>query len=108
VCRADAGSRSAWRRKKISLWKSFRAAETRTRLSQLISSEQDDSASGFAWVAREPKLMCGAKGARILTEIKRIAQWIQLAPLKKRPKKRFARATIVQIFAFRLIQLLYN
>jgi len=27
-----------------------------------FSSEQDGSASGFAWVAREPKLMCGAKG----------------------------------------------
>jgi hypothetical protein len=26
------------------------------------SSEQDDSASGFAWVAREPKLMVGAEG----------------------------------------------
>jgi hypothetical protein len=25
-------------------------------------SEQDDSASGFAWVAREPKLMFGAEG----------------------------------------------
>jgi len=27
-----------------------------------FSSEQDDSASGFAWVAREPQLICGAKG----------------------------------------------
>jgi hypothetical protein len=27
-----------------------------------LFSEQDGSASGFAWVAREPKLMCGAKG----------------------------------------------
>ena len=25
-------------------------------------SEQDDRASGFAWLAREPQLMCGAKG----------------------------------------------
>ena len=25
-------------------------------------SEQDDYASGFAWLAREPQLMCGAKG----------------------------------------------
>ena len=25
-------------------------------------SDQDDSASGFAWVAREPQLMCGAEG----------------------------------------------
>jgi hypothetical protein len=32
------------------------------------------SASGFAWVAREPKLMVGAEGARILTEISRIPQ----------------------------------
>jgi hypothetical protein len=28
----------------------------------IIFSEQDGSASGFAWVAREPELMCGAKG----------------------------------------------
>jgi hypothetical protein len=27
-----------------------------------ICSEQDDCASGFAWIAREPQLMCGAKG----------------------------------------------
>src|ERR1017187_9950347 len=25
-------------------------------------SEEDDGASGFAWLAREPKLMCGAEG----------------------------------------------
>jgi hypothetical protein len=28
----------------------------------LLDSEQDGSASGFAWVAREPQLMCGAMG----------------------------------------------
>jgi hypothetical protein len=38
-------------------------------------SEQDDSASGFAWVAREPELMFGAEGARILTEISRIPRF---------------------------------
>ena len=37
-------------------------------------SEQDVRASGFAWDAREPKLMCGARGARILTEINRLSQ----------------------------------
>jgi len=37
-------------------------------------SEQDIRASGFSWVAREPKLICGAKGARILTEINRLTQ----------------------------------
>jgi hypothetical protein len=36
--------------------------------------EQDERASGFAWVAREPQLMCGAKGAHILTEINRLPQ----------------------------------
>jgi hypothetical protein len=30
------------------------------------------SASGITWVAREPKLMDGAKGARIRTEIYRL------------------------------------
>ena len=36
-----------------------------TRKKEAVSgscSEQDDSASGFAWLAREPQLMCGAKG----------------------------------------------
>ena len=33
------------------------------------------SASGFTWVAREPKLMVGAEGARILTEINRLPQF---------------------------------
>jgi len=36
-----------------------------TRKNKAVSggfSEQDDSASGFAWVAREPQLMYGAKG----------------------------------------------
>lgn len=28
----------------------------------------------FAWLAREPQLMYGAKGARILTEINRLTQ----------------------------------
>jgi len=37
-------------------------------------SEQDVRASGFAWVAREPKLICGAEKARILTEINRLTQ----------------------------------
>ena len=37
-------------------------------------SEQDVRASGFAWVAREPQLMYGAKRARILTEINRLTQ----------------------------------
>ena len=37
-------------------------------------SEQDVRASGFAWVAREPQLICGAEGARILTEINRLTQ----------------------------------
>src|ERR1019366_998069 len=36
-----------------------------TRKKEAVSgscSEEDDGASGFAWLAREPKLMCGAKG----------------------------------------------
>jgi hypothetical protein len=37
-------------------------------------SEQDVRASGFAWVAREPKLIYGAEKARILTEINRLTQ----------------------------------
>jgi hypothetical protein len=37
-------------------------------------SEQDVRASGFAWVARKPKLISGAKRARILTEINRLTQ----------------------------------
>jgi hypothetical protein len=47
-----------------------------------LFSKQDSSASGFAWVAREPKLMCGAKGARILTEINRLPQLHLLTPAK--------------------------
>lgn len=31
---------------------------------------------GFAWIAREPKLMYGAERARILTEINRLTQLI--------------------------------
>jgi hypothetical protein len=37
-----------------------------TRKKEAVSgscSEQDDSASGFAWVAREPQLMLGQRGA---------------------------------------------
>jgi hypothetical protein len=58
-------------------------------------SEQDDGASGFAWVAREPQLMCGAKGARILTEINRLPQSSRLSPKQnctriRRLNRRFA------------------
>jgi hypothetical protein len=37
-------------------------AETPRAYNSNICSEQDGRASGFAWLAREPKLMCGAKG----------------------------------------------
>jgi len=44
----------------------------KSAVSNRRSSEQDVCASGFSWVAREPELMYGAKGARILTEINRL------------------------------------
>ena len=69
-------------------------SRTRTpvpRIKKAVSSnrsEQDGSASGFAWVAREPKLMCGAEGARILTEINRLTQLIP--PLNREISTRIA------------------
>lgn len=50
------------------------AVSRRKRSGLSDRSEQDVRASGFAWVAREPQLMYGAKGARILTEINRLTQ----------------------------------
>src|SRR5271157_2184001 len=37
-------------------------ARSRVTADSKNGSEQDDRASGFAWYAREPQLMCGAKG----------------------------------------------
>ena len=51
-----------------------RACGTPQRSGVNKCSEQDGRASGFRLVAREPKLMYGAKGARILTEINRLPQ----------------------------------
>jgi hypothetical protein len=49
--------------REISVRKFSRADTSTSPLKRpLFDSEQDGSASGFAWVAREPKLMCGAKG----------------------------------------------
>jgi hypothetical protein len=39
-----------------------RPALVRIAAGIFFCSEQDDRASGFAWYAREPELMCGAKG----------------------------------------------
>ena len=44
------------------------------------------SASGFTWVAREPKLMVGAEGARILTEINRLPQFAPISTTQNRGK----------------------
>ncbi len=50
---------------KISRWKSSRHMDTNLRFRKKYAasvnrSEQDDNASGFAWVAREPQLIYGA------------------------------------------------
>ena len=77
--RASAELRSA--RNKIWMPKPAHIADTDSRPPHKKSglnnrSEQDGRASGFAWVAREPKLICGAERARILTEINRLTQLI--------------------------------
>jgi hypothetical protein len=50
--------------------------------SKIIARNRMIRASGFAWVAREPQLMYGAKGARILTEINRLPHSF---PVSNRP-----------------------
>ncbi len=40
------------------------------------------SASGFTWFAREPELIGGAEGARILTEINRLPQRLPQTPIE--------------------------
>ncbi len=56
--------------------------ETRPRSFHVLCSEQDACAFRFRLVAREPQLMCGAKGARIPTETSRITQPISLKKRK--------------------------
>jgi hypothetical protein len=46
---------------------------------QVVARIRMTSASGFTWVAREPKLMVGAEGARILTEINRLPQFAPIS-----------------------------
>jgi hypothetical protein len=50
---------------------------------QVVARNRMTSASGFTWFAREPELIVGAEGARILTEINRLPQPPLLAPSKK-------------------------
>jgi hypothetical protein len=49
---------------------------------QVIARNRMTSASGFTWFAREPELIVGAEGARILTEINRLPQPLLLAHAK--------------------------
>ena len=44
------------------------------------------SASGFAWFAREPELICGAEGRASFTEINRLPQLSSRAATKSAPR----------------------
>jgi hypothetical protein len=52
---------------KIGARRRIRSSPAKMRL-QWFARIRMTSASGFTWFAREPKLMVGAEGARILTE----------------------------------------
>ena len=85
-------------RKKISRNQSWKISRMRTQTcghpqkrkrSQVVARNRMTSASGLTWFAREPELICGAEGARILTEINRLPQFDPVSHCKIQPAPRF-------------------
>src|ERR1035438_394302 len=89
-------------KKEIPSGKSFNSRRTRTQIHghpqnkrfQVVARNRMTSASGYSWVAREPRLMYGAKGARILTEINRLPQLGPASPTQNRGEPSTFRATL--------------
>src|ERR1017187_7851824 len=89
-------------KKEIPSGKSFNSRRTRTQIHghpqnkrfQVVARNRMTSASGYSWVAREPRLICGAKGARILTEINRLPQLGPASPTQNRGEPSTFRASL--------------